>query len=336
VSISPGEPTKRTPGFAKADLTLTREVATPKGANAIATSDDVVWIAYRKRDGGGQGIVAGLDPRTGETLGEIEVAATPGWESGGGGMTVHGDSLWVVGSGEGPSGSTWLTQIDTNDRRVDQSDVRGEFDLEGDIGLDVAVDPSGDVWVLMFEPKPLHVVVKRFDPETRKVVATIPFESQWARRIIAIKGGIVVQDDGPNHQCVFVRIDPATNQETQRRLLPGCFSFSSNGSNGYEEASLWGGFGASIQEIDPITGTLLGDPIQARAYTSGPMVESENGSLWVSGRVTPVNVVNPRRGTIIQTDGGPKDSPIAMTVSGNRAWGVHYRRGMTIYRLSND
>jgi hypothetical protein len=152
---------------------------TPAGApdqtTAIAASRHAVWVASYDARGGH---LVRLDPDTLTTVAVIDDLPAPGWESGGGGLTVAGNgTVWVGGEGR-------LVAIDerTNEVVVDRSLAGCCADVSADGGLGfyayaTTTDGGGVIYWL--------------DPDSGRTLGETRVPGLTPRRIVPTASGYV-------------------------------------------------------------------------------------------------------------------------------------------------
>jgi hypothetical protein len=297
--------------------------------SSIVYGEGSVWVAASANDGTGAGTVYRIDPDTAEVLAEIPVPAVPTWETGGGGMELANGSLWMVGGG----GGTGLIRIDaaTNlvtgefavgarfpaDVAIDERGiwvtvfVREGIDLvrfdpvtgaeEARIPLEseyarevIAID--GTIWVHEHETHGSVVgnsVLTRVDPETERVVTSVPLGSP-STSVTEGNGFIWVATWTSEEGNVLGRLDPHTNDLV--RIPSQNLEFVID----VGEGGIWGVARDGPDLFGKRTGVARFDPIANR-------VDATSGAL----------------------DGGP----IALAVAPESVWVAHYEEGVTRVEL---
>jgi hypothetical protein len=204
------------------------------------------------------------------------------------GVAVGYGFVWVttfhpVGLGMNQSG---VVKVDpTTNRVVDSFAVRD--------ASDVAVG-AGSVWVVSDNGR--DGVIKRIDPNTDRVMATIPV-GRWPSNIDFGLDAVYVTLNLPsaNEHPVgeVIRIDPATNQVVARIRVDGgwprdiaigeaavwVYGHSKHSGNVWSTSSLW--------EIDPQADLLVGTVLDRKGFLSDGInfpdgVSVGDGYVWVA------------------------------------------------------
>ena len=237
---------------------------------------------------GGQGAALHL-PRVGAS---IHVGANPN------GVAVGYGFVWVttfgpVGLSQNQSG---IVKVDpTTDLVVDSFTVRDASDIA--LG-------AGSVWVISDNRR--NGVIRRIDPTSDRVVATIPV-GRWPSNIEFGLDSVWVTLNLPRVQPTgdVIRIDPATNQVVARIRVDGgwprdiaigegavwVYGHSRHSGNVWSASSLW--------EVDPQTDQLVGTVLDRKGLLSDGIyfpdgVSVGDGYVWVANasgdglRINPV------------------------------------------------
>jgi Tol biopolymer transport system component len=272
------------PSVAEVEARVTHTIEVGPFPNAVAAGEGAVWVSAPRDDGSGGGDVVRIDPETAEIAARIPVEALPGWEFGGGGISVGEGSVWVTGTRFRPDGAdpdalgegtAIVTRIDPATNQV--VDV---LEIAPGTDADVWVDATG-VWVLIFTPSGNELEVIRVDPDSRQVVARIPVPGIWSQQIFGSAGSIWVDSHAPDpacDQCVgsgtLVRIDPITGEVTP--------DLGGSGWVVADERAIWILGKDQVRPFDPIS-EMSGDAIVLPTDCCiSPSVPDGEGGLWVA------------------------------------------------------
>jgi hypothetical protein len=136
--------------------------------------------------------------------------------------------------------------------------------------------------VLVFDTS-TSMRVLRADAATNEVVATIPIDSDFSRRIAAADGAIWVEEhrsqDPVGNGSYLAKIDPATN-EVVATLPNGLF-----GAFDPDQDVIWTTTGYALARIDPMTTDFIGDPTPIRSAIRGFGLAAAEGGVWFFGYV---------------------------------------------------
>ncbi len=289
----------------------------PNGqTSAVAYGAGSVWVTYYADDGGH---VVRLDPATGKILDNIQVDASPTWETGGGGLAFGDGSIWL--SGASSSGSL-LARIDPSTDKV-----VAEIPLGDGSGADVAIDASV-VWVMSFGKDgagPMRV--DRIDPETNQVVATISLAQDYGHYIFAEGGVIVAQMNETTSDVVgdtvLDFIDPATNTVIRTEPLRGYAWLGAGGGR------LWLATDRTLEALDPGTGEVAAT--YSVPNTGGALTVGEGG-VWFLNPThrDSIHRLNPDTGVVdLSVDLPDQTGPIAMALLPGAVWVLNYEGSIT-------
>ncbi len=129
---------------------------------------------------------------------------------------------------------------------------------------------------------PEEVFLRRVDPETREVLATIPLEGSIIK-VAAFGAGSVwassidtASPSGPSGEVL--RIDPGTNQ------IVGEISVGDPGEVAFGEDSLWvtNARDGTVSRIDPETGEVMAEIKVSTGGVSDVPVDERSGTRWVT------------------------------------------------------
>jgi heat shock protein HslJ len=258
-------------------------------ATSVAFGAGSIWVSVDPANSSDRAILR-IDPQTDRVVATIPTSVVPGWEVGGGGLSVADGSVWVAGSDS--SGGTIVRIDPSTDSVVDAIRLS-----EGRVA-DVAVD-GGSAWVLITgNPGPPEVV--RIDLSTDREVATIPLDGGYGRFIFAMGGSVlaaVVQPPGgPFDAGTLVRIDPATNQ------VAGTWGLGTYPSVASGDGSIWAATSDGLLQIDPANDRPIGSP--GSMNCTGDALAVGAGGVWC------FNPAGSR--ALIRYDPGIRETDIAM------------------------
>jgi hypothetical protein len=91
------------PAASRVDSSVTATISVG-AARAVAYGAGSIWVAASANDGSFRGWILRIDPATNRIVAKIPVRSVPGWEIGGGGLTVGDGSVWVTGGVAAPGG----------------------------------------------------------------------------------------------------------------------------------------------------------------------------------------------------------------------------------------
>ncbi len=301
-------------------------------ARAVTYGEGSIWVAVSANDGSSRGWILRIDPATNKIIARIPVESVPGWEVGGGGLTVGDGSVWVTGAVKAPRGlgspghgtDAVLIRIDPDTNRVADT-IR----LAGSFGLDVAIDKNG-VWVLIDDDSYRPEVV-RIDPSTGAVVATIPLGYHNSHFIFAVGGSILADGHVTNGaivgNSVLSRIDPATNRVVAR--LPfAAYVWPAAG-----DGAIWAASGRTLVRIDPATDRVVGAPVPVES--TGDSLAVGDGGVWFlkpedRNRVFRFNPAIGRVDASVRLPAGTN----AIGIAPGSIWVLSYEHSLTRIRIS--
>lgn len=239
--------------------------------NSIAYGEGSVWVSVAADHGSG-GTIVRIDPDTEDILARIPVPVVPGWEIGGGGLTVADGQVWVAGGtyADGDDGGA-VVAIDPATDQIAQ-----QFDLPAPVA-DVAVVDS-DVWVLVDQQGPVVGVIDPNSGTLVPVYAHLP--GQYGRRLIPFDGYLfaAVATGSPSiNGTTILKIAP-----TQRTLL-GALELDSYAPIATDGHALWAAPGSVVQvetggDSRDIRGVTL-DEVGA----TGDAAAAGEGHVWFFG-----------------------------------------------------
>ncbi|MGH2594628.1 MAG: hypothetical protein ACRDH7_01540 [Actinomycetota bacterium] len=283
------------PPMATAHLAGTFDVGLNGSVSGITLGFGSLWVdGYENPTGPGH--VIRLDPVTGSQLADVSIGSVaPGWEVGGGGITVGDGAVWVAGTSQVPDGSgvdTQLVRIDPVTNRVVDS-----IQLGGKLAADVAIDANG-VWV-MFGGDDDKMRVDRIDPSTDRVAATIPLPEAYGHYLFAFGGSILAftnetADNVVGNSVVDI-IDPMTDSLV--RLVPlGAYVWPAAGD------STWASTGTTLERLDASSGDVIGAwPLES----TGDALSVGAGGVWS---------VSPKEGRDAISRWNPVSTTIDLTI----------------------
>ncbi|MGH2725291.1 MAG: hypothetical protein ACRDI0_13740 [Actinomycetota bacterium] len=309
--------------------------------NAAVTAFGSLWVTESANDGTFGGSLLRLDPETGGEVARIPVETVPGWESGGEGLAVGDDSIWIGGAVEGPTGPrASLVRVDPLLNEAVET-----IPVGGDHVADVEVDEEG-IWASVFAGNETELVTElvRIDPATRDVVARVPLATRYARNVLLAGGAAWVQEritgGGAVGGSVLARIDPATNEITDRIDFGG-----SPAKFSVFEDDIYALTNDGFVRIDTATAAIAAEPVPAGedpvsggigenvSSGSGANVAVGAGGLWFIARDhgdLTVSRFVPDTGEIDVSVELPEGAtPIAMAVTDDSIWVVDYQQQLT-------
>jgi streptogramin lyase len=316
----------------------------PDGAvRSVVYGEGAVWVAVTGEPSGG-GTVLRIDPRTDEVVAAIPVAAVPGWEVGGAGLTIGAGSVWVTGSVEDladpPIGTdAVLVRIDPA-----TNEVAATIPLGDGSGGDVAVDEGG-VWVVIGGDERGQLV--RVDPATNEVVATIPIWHEAApyqdlRQVVTVGGVVLVtQPTFDNGGSAITAVDAVTNQVLGTAVIRVPEDLNSSiGSLVVRNGEVWADNGYRLVRIDPLTGRLLDGAVGLPDALAAGLLTSDERGLWFlgyNGRTgsgpRTLSLLDPETGQVQTFVDVPGIAPNAMAVGPDAVWILDYHGALTRIEL---
>jgi TolB protein len=343
--VSDGSPSASPspPASMSAAVASTTTVGEDGAVRSVVYGEDAIWVAVSGEPSGG-GTVLRIDPETDEVVAAIPVAAVPGWEVGGAGLTIGAGSVWVTGSvedrGDPPIGTdVVLVRIDPA-----SNEVVGTIPLGDGNGGDVAVDESG-VWVAIGGIERGQLV--RVDPSSNDVVARIPIAHDAAsyqdlRQVVTVDGVVLVtQPTFDNGGTAITIVDAATNRvlETAVIRVPEDLD-SSIGRLVALNGEVWADNGFRLVRIDPRTGQLLDEAAELpEALAAGPLLSDDRG-LWYlgyNGRTgsgpRTLSLFDPETGAVQAFVDVPGIAPSAMALGPHSVWVLDYHGTLTRIEL---
>jgi hypothetical protein len=203
------------------------------------------------------------------------------------GVAVGYGFVWATMQGPvGLGQNQWgVVKVDPKTNRVvDSFAVRDASDVAAG---------GGSVWVVSDNQR--DGVIKRIDPTSDRVVATIPV-GRWPSNIEFGLDAVWVTLNLPRAQPTgeVIRIDPATNQVVARIRVDGGWprdiaigagAVWVYGHSRYDAAGGWSA--SSLWEIDPRTDQLVGTVLDGKGYLSDGVnfpdgVSVGDGYIWVA------------------------------------------------------
>jgi streptogramin lyase len=241
-------------------------------ATSVAYGAGAVWVSIDPTNSSNRAILR-IDPQTDRVLATIPTPVVPGWEIGGGGLTVGDGSVWVAGldaSSNGTHGA--IVRIDPSTNQVAST-----ITLGGGKVADVAVD-GGAIWALI-SGNPGRPEVVRIDPSSHAVVATIPLSGGYGRSTFATGGSVLVTiaqpPGGPFDEGTLVRIDAFTNE------VSGTFDLGTYPSVAMGHGGIWAMTDGGLVQIDLATDQPTGAP--AAVPCTGDALAVGAGGVWCFG-----------------------------------------------------
>ncbi len=241
-------------------------------ATSVAYGAGSLWVSIDPVDSADRAVLR-IDPENDRILAKIPTPVVPGWEIGGGGLTVADGSVWVAGldaSSNGAHGA--IVRIDSSTNLVADT-IR----LEGGKVADVAADGAA-IWALTSGNRGGPELV-RLDPSSDAVVATIPLSGGYGRSIFATGGSVLVTvaqpPGGPFDGGTLVRIDASTNE------VSGTFDLGTYPSVAMDDGTIWAMTDGGLVQIDPATGQPNGAP--ATVPCAGDALAVGAGGVWCFG-----------------------------------------------------
>jgi streptogramin lyase len=286
----------------------------------VLTAFGNVWIHAFGRDE--SPVLLGVDPSTDHVEARIHIDAPPPWEVGGGAMAAGEGSVWVTGARELPG-----SHGDLSDAIVDRMDpatgqVVAALQLGGQFGADIAVGDSG-VWVAVFGDREAEAV--HIDPDTNRVLATIPLSHDYVRRIVVVDGAVVVEERGWNKEAgphtVLEAIDPETNQIMA--------TAGDDPEGGLEEViavdgNVWASTHEGFVLLNPRTLEPSATSVPG-AIPDGPLpvLTAGSGAVWFVGLQGRLYRFDPGTETVDSLIDVP-GRPIALAVDADSVWSLDY------------
>jgi hypothetical protein len=286
---------------------------------SITAAAGQVWVTASGVPGGGgvdRAALLRLDPAKNAVVETIPIEGSPSWETGGGGVVSADGSLWVAGgaqTGDGQSQAI-LSRVDSAN-----GDILATIPLGGQFGADVAVN-SDAVWVAIFGAQSAEVV--RVDPSTNAVVGKIRLPSGYVRRIVAIEGAVMVEEEewgGGSGPCGFLTtIDPSTDSILAREPVSADCNLA---SLKVWDGQVWAAFGGHFAPIDPHTTRSLGGgfAFEPNHEPRGFLVTDPSG-IWFSAypgadgdtpdRLTRIDPTTGKIAGYLSLDHGPIDGAV--------------------------
>ncbi len=263
-------------------ITTSFPVGTRGQVGGIVAGFGSLWItAYGVPGGGGPDDAALLrvDPVTDQVADVIPVGGVSGWVTGGGGVAVGEDSIWVAGYDriDGAAQGT-LSRVDPTSLEVEVILLGGE-----PASADVSVSRDG-VWVtgrIDGVPRLTHV-----DPEFGKIDAPeVPLRGETARQVVSTDDVVMTRQwdwhggDGP---CgIATSIDPGAVEPIAESPDPG--TCGGIGELFVWDEQVWTSMDGGFSRLDPASASPVG---QTYPFTtehafprSGPVIDPTTG-VW--------------------------------------------------------
>jgi hypothetical protein len=322
------EPASPAPLFPKVTGEV-KDVGKPGLMSSIAYGAGSLWVSVRDGPSSG-GTIVRMDPEDGSTLARIPVPVVPSWETGGGGLTVAGDDVWITGhTFEGEDTKAALVSIDASTNRVGNL-----IQVPGDSGADVAI-ADDSIWLLVraHASKP---TVFRIEPATGDVIATIPLGGVYGRTIVAAEGNLVASvaaASGKYGEAIdetrIFSIDPRT-ERVVAEAAPGGYGIMAG-----DGKTAWVTTDDGLVRIDPSTA----EPVESHPiFATGDALAVGEGGVWFLDprRQRSVSRLDEGTGEVRQTEGRDRTSAIAMAVTPRGLWAVDYDGWMSHVQLVPD
>jgi hypothetical protein len=290
-------------------------------ATTVAAGRGSVWVTV-PTDGGGR--LLRIDPETGETAETIRLPATPDWQVGGAGIEVGKTGVWLATQWDtlqGPEEA--LVHVEPETNRLDRILLDDRDDAEK--AADVTV-LDGVAWATVVGGGDGPAVVG-FDLETGEITR-VQLTQPYAREIFASGGAIWAhehrQENGGIGDSVLTKINPATGE------IVTSIPFANWVSIAPGDDVIWIPEGDSLVRIDPVTATVVGDPIPSPGVFFGGVVGIGPGGLWFMGQNqetgnATISRLNPSTGQVDASVDLGEVSPIAMDVTPGTIWVVTYQ-----------
>ena len=234
----------------------------PRGqVGSIVAGFGSVWAtAYGVETGGGPDGAALLriDPKAGEIADVIPLDGVSTWETGGGGIAVGPDALWVAGYAKVRGDSQSVLY------RIDPASLEAEGILLGGAvaAADVAVSED-DVWVTGRHDV---ATLTHVDPQFGKIDAPeIRVRGETARQVVATDSAVVVRswewesNQGPC--AVFTSIDPRTVTPIAEEPRDVCAGGEGLGSLFVWDQQVWASTSTGFTQLDPSTASPTGSVV---------------------------------------------------------------------------
>jgi hypothetical protein len=236
---------------------------------AVASGAGAVWVGGdHARCHAPCGVVARVDPSSGQVVETVPTGATPI------DMAVDGGGVWVLA--DVPDSSPYrLVHIDAATGAVDvTTTIAGSVVGNANPSAHIAVG-AGAVWVAAADD-PAGPRLVRVDPATGRTVATIALTSDDAAHAVAADAaGVWVEAFASGH---LTRVDPGTNRIVGRVQLGDGFLNSLAADDLAVWATQGGPNGSTLVRIDPASGRVI-----ARLPVPATTVAVGDGEVWVSG-----------------------------------------------------
>lgn len=293
VSPSTSEPTVGSSGPSSVEATdaATVEAAVDIGgqeALGLAVDAEGVWaISFQ------EGTLTRIDPATNIAAATIEVG------SGAASVVSDGDSLWVVGYGQSPSGSVY--QVDPVAEAVSATIRAGELccDPSSGGGFVWAVDPAGSA--------------VQIDPATNTVVDTFPVTVDPMAHTNAVfaGGSLWVSSDTTD----LARLDPESGAIEEFDVGGGIPFLARDGL-------VWGASPTVVWAIDDQSGDFV-ERIELTDSIEVLSMELAGDALWVGirhpGQIGAVQQIDRATGAVIATF-DDVDIPARMAIGFGSLW----------------
>ncbi|MGH2673919.1 MAG: hypothetical protein ACRDH1_00660 [Actinomycetota bacterium] len=288
-------------------------------ATAVEAGWGSVWVTVPSD---GEAHLLRIDPETGETVETIRLPATPAWELGGAGIEVGTTGVWLAtrwDTARGPEEA--LLHVDPETSRLDRILLDDRDDAA--MAADVTVF-NGMAWATVVGGVDGPEVVG-FVLETGEITR-VPLTQPYAREIFASGGAIWVhehkQQNGGVGDSVLTKIDPAAGEVVASMPFEGWASIAPG------RDVIWAPEDNSLGRIDPVTVTVVGDPIPSPGVFFGGVMEIGPEGLWFMGQSeetgdATISRLNPSTGEVdASVDLATGASPIAMDVTSDTIWVV--------------
>jgi streptogramin lyase len=263
---------------------LEAELDIPDQPEWITTGFGSVWVTRDEA-----GAVERIDPETNEIVASIDVGAHPC-----AGIVAAYDAVWV------PSCEDQALY------RIDPQTQKGAAVMEIPVYLSTGAlttelsASAGSIWMVTEGESGVFDALARIDPETEKVVATIPL-GYLGSSVAATEDAVWVT--APDDD-VLIRVDPASDEVVAEVAGLEAPNFVAAGDEGVwvlsgVDSERSGGDG-SVASIDPETNEVAStvsideDPGQAADLALG------GGSVWARTQYTLLAKIDPTTGRIVE------------------------------------
>jgi hypothetical protein len=254
---------------------------------ALVAGFDSLWVTAFGIDGG-QGVdgsaLLRIDPGTMSIVQTIPVPTVPTWETGGGGLLVTSDSIWIAGSGGSPR-TAMLVRVDPRSGAV------SAFDTDQLSGFDDIATDGQRLYALGQGEGGLAVLP--FDPVGLRFGEPVALSGDMGRQIVAVPGALAVEElswpDGEGPCVSLATIDPSTMALVAEEppVADACTSASvAIGRLFRWRGQIWSGLNDRFAAIDPSSALPLPGPAMFDTGSSprSTFTPDGDGAWFISGK----------------------------------------------------